>query len=334
MEVKSLIQSVLERDPSPAAVSRFFDLCRRMAAVYLRRQVHSGKLYPDLFSLSIDDLAIDCIAELYATDEQGRFYELRTYFEVISTDATSEEELLIRLRRLVIVKVNRGIFRSLNEADPALGKILRNIKLALQALGSFTLVERFGEPCLVPAMCDALEQSPAIDRSDLERDFLRASQGGSSIPILLARLSRLLTEQSACSRIVPLMSVAMLFRSYFCSRQVPEGQTEVHGECTVSDSMAILREACCAVKEDAGRKYVKRGKIDAEVLEKYFVAIEDNLVCTILENNGQDYSYFERMRTLLPGLTKEEYFARHRSRVEYLGSLAHKRAIKVLKRNL
>ncbi len=334
MGVKDLIQSILKDGPAPPAVSQFFDLCRRMAAVYLRRQVHAGKLYPDLFPVSIDDLAIDCIADLYATDERGRFYELCTYFEAVSIDAMHEEELLIRLRRLVIAKVNRGIFRSLNEADPSLGKILRNIKLSLQALGSFTLVERFGEPCLVPAMCEALEEAPVIERADLERDFLRASQGGNTIPILLARLSRLLTEQSDHCRIVPLMSVAMLFRSYYSSGQATEGQAVARDEFSAPDAIAILRDACRAVKEEAKRKYVRKGKVDADLLDKYFAVITDNLECTIIENNGQDFSYFDRLKQVVPGLTKEEYFARHRSRLEYLGSLAHKRAIKELKRNL
>ncbi len=334
VEVKSLLQSVLDRDPSPACVARFFDLCRRMAAVYLRRKVLAGKLYPDLCSISVDDLAADCVADLFAVDESGRFYELCTYFETVSIQESCEEELLIRLRRLIVAKANRGIFRSLNEADPSLGKILRNIKLALQALGSFTLMERFGEPCLVPAMSDTLEHLPAIDRPELECAFLQSSGANNDIPSLLARLARLLTEQSERSRIVPLMSVALIFRSYYFSGRGAEAQEELPREFTVSDSMAIMREACSVVKEKAGRSYVAKGKVEVDLLDKYFMVIEESLKRTILENDGQDYSYYDRLRTLIPGLTKEEYFSRHRSKLEYLGNLAHKRAIKELRKNL
>ncbi len=333
MQVKCLIQSVLKDDPSPEAVSEFFDLCRRIAAVYLHSKVRAGKIFPNMLSMSIDDLCIDCLADLYATNEEGRLYELCAYFEAVCFDTACEEDLLIRLRRLVVAKVNRGIFRSLNEADPALGKILRNIKISLQELGSFTLLERFGEPCLAPSLCDTLEQMPPIDRADLEREFLSASRTTNDTPTLLARLSRFLTEQSDHCRIVPLMSVAIVFRSFHFARQAVDAQSEASDQFTIPDSLAIVQDACNRVKEEARRKYVRKGKIDADLLDKYFLVIEHNLEHTIVENDGQDYSLFERLKLLLPMLTKEEYLARHRSRLEYLGNLANKRAIKELRRN-
>lgn len=61
---------------------------------------------------------------------------------------------------LVVGKVNNNLVRLYSEAEPALGKILRNIKHALTPESGLGQVARFNEACLVPAGIDLLAHNP------------------------------------------------------------------------------------------------------------------------------------------------------------------------------
>ncbi len=61
--------------------------------------------------------------------------------------------------------------------------------------------------------------------------------------------------------------------------------------------------------------------------------IEENLTQTIIHQDGKDFSFYERLRSLQPELTKEEYRDTHKAILEYLARLTHKQAVKELKRS-
>ncbi len=171
MELKPLISSIISKNPSPGSINEFIFLCRKIALVHLRRKIASGRLSLDFFRATLDDLALDTVADLFNRDETGKFVQLEAYFEGLSIEESSGEDLLTYTRRLVCSRVNQNLFRLYHENDPSLGKILRNVKLAVGALQNFTVVERFNEQCIVPSMCDTLEHFPEIERADLDREM-------------------------------------------------------------------------------------------------------------------------------------------------------------------
>jgi len=69
MEIKELISSVIADNPTPRSVNEFIFLCRKIALVQLRRKAHSGRLRSELINSSLDDLAIDSIADLFHQDD-------------------------------------------------------------------------------------------------------------------------------------------------------------------------------------------------------------------------------------------------------------------------
>lgn len=146
-------------------------VCHALASASLATRRTSSTLV-SLHGLNRSDLAYDCIAEISRQDAAGAFVQLNAYFDGLSLGSLSDEEILAHLRRLVVSKVNQGIFRLYNEADPPLGKILRNIKLAVNSLKHFTEIERFGELCLAPSLCDTLEYLPVPDPEEIQRSFL------------------------------------------------------------------------------------------------------------------------------------------------------------------
>ena len=99
MNLVHLIRAVAGEAPSRTSVNEFTFLCRKIAVVFLRKKVSLGRLYPETFGVSIDDLALDCIADLFIQDDNGTLLQISAYFQGISLDDTTDEELLSHVRR-------------------------------------------------------------------------------------------------------------------------------------------------------------------------------------------------------------------------------------------
>ncbi len=302
-----------------------------LANAFLASKRSNGTL-ATLHGLNTSDLAYDCIAEIFQQDEQGALVQLRAYFGSIAIETSSDEELLAHLRRLVFSKVNHGVFRLYNEADPSLSRILRNTKLAIASLGQFVEVERFGEPCIGPAMCATLEHLPPMERDHIETHLLGVARGNESVPDLLAKLAVCLRDQTEYCRLVPLVVVAYALRTVYQSKQRSIAEAAPgNGAMLEDDIQEIVRKAARQVDARFRKKYVGN-KLQPEVFALYMNAIEQALVDRFINGNGEDTSLYDRMAALLPGLTKEDYKKYHRSRVEYLSRQAHDLAITELKK--
>lgn len=269
--------------------------------------------------MSPGDIAYDCIADLFRRGDSGAFVHFTSYFEGIPLDQSSDDELLIHLRRLVFSAVNQSIFRLYNEIDPSLGKILRNIRISIQTLQNFTEIERFGESHIVPGLCDPLEHLLVPDRETLESALLPLSTGRENIPELLSRLSLYLRGQRCHSRIVSVVEVALAFRSVYTAKRDRGEQTEQSDEeLQKSDLRATIRWACGQIQERMRPEYVGKGKVTQEQFSRYIEAIGVYLIGKAGADGTGDLSLYESCLRVDPGMGREEFRTRHRSRLEYL----------------
>ncbi len=333
--LQHIISSIISDDPPPYAVKDFITLCQKIALVHLRRKERSGRLLRELIALPLEDIALDCIADLFQRDERGKLLQIHAYFDGIDCATLEEEELLGHVRRLVFSKVNYGLFRIYNEADPSLGKILRNVKLAIQALQNFIEVDRFGEHCIAPSLCETLEHHPPFERAELEQRLRSVAKGEENIPSLLAKISRLLREQEDYCRIVSFITVGYIFRSIYSQPyEVQHVEPEIDAQLASDDISSMIRHACDRVKCEMKQQYVVKKHLDPGVYESYFTIIEQHVHSRILHRDGDIHALFDRMQQVLPELTKEHYKREHKAKLEYLAHLTYKRAIEQLRRDL
>lgn len=335
MELKRILKGVLSSNPDDNAVRELIFICKKIALVYLRKKAHQGQLYNHISALRLEDLALDCIADLFNRDNKGALVQIKLYFEGLSLEHSSEEESLTHLRRLVFSRINQSIFRIYHETDPGLSKILRNMKLAIHSLQNFIVTERFGEQCLVPVMCDTLEHLPPFEQSELECLLRQRLTNRDPVPAMLAKFSLFLREQNDHCRIVPCIFLAQIFRSVYDLPFLTMDEAQTHPDIdTPDDVVGILHSVCRAVKEENSSHYTQRKKVSSTVYESYFDVIFENLFQRLLNHNGENFSFFDRLKCRLPGLTKEEYKKYHKSKLEYLARLTFKRTVAELKKDL
>lgn len=333
-QIRPRLLRVLGTSFSRSELNEFAALCHAIALVALRSKLSSAMLLSRFHLSSHTDIAYDCIADLFRRDDGGQLLQLKAYFDSIDIDGSSDEELTSHLRRLVFSKVNQGIFRIYNEIDPGLGKIIRNIKLAIQTLQHFSIVDHFGEACIVPAGCETLEHLTPLDRTEVEHELFRIANGSDHVPALLAALSRSLRAQTERSRVVPLVSMALAIRAFYERPVAPaSAQPEAIDRLTHEDTLQIIKEACRRVRLETEPKYVANNKVHRDTFVKYFDVIEETLIAKIAEGDGASSSFFHRLKRRIPELTRKEYGASHKARIEYLAHLAEATAIEELRRN-
>ena len=333
-ELREWLEAAVENRLTHRQLNALVALCHSMAAVALRRRVAPSMLDSGVHGTNYNDLAYDCIGELFEQAEDGCLMQFKAYFGGIDRAGASEYQLLTHLRRIVFTKVNHGIVRFYSEADPDLGKILRNIRLSVQALHNFSVVERFGDAFLVPALCSSLEHLPPFGREELEAALRRDARPDDHVPAMLAHLSRMLLAQSERSRIVSLTMVALAIRSmYFTPGAAESDRVPAEDPFTVSDMIALIRTACRDVLSGMSVEYVESGKVEREMFRKYTEVIEKNVTLRFTGEESDGRSLFSGLRAIVPTLSETEYRATHRARLEYLARLAYKRSVEILRSN-
>ncbi|MBW7889271.1 MAG: hypothetical protein H3C35_13095 [Bacteroidetes bacterium] len=333
--LKQNIFSLLGKNYTHRQVNEIIALCHAIANAYLRNTVINGTAKQEYLGINQSDIAFDCIADLFRKDEQGNFVQLQAYFESFNVHELSEREILTHIRRIVSSRVNQGMFRIYQEADPVLGKIIRNIKLALQIVKNFNETERFGEIHIAPINCDALAHLQTIDSNTLARELQTIANGSEHIPHILSKLALYLREQKEFRRSVPIVTVALAIRTLYTGELKINDieQPTAENELFVADANKTIHDSCAHVKTSTAKKYISTKRISSEIFENYFSAIEKNLGYSILGVNGEDTSLFGALKNKMPKLTPEQYKKHHRSTVEYLALLCKEEAVKRLKKN-
>lgn len=331
--LREVIIAILGNECTRQQLNRLIKVSHTLANAFIASKTTAGTLSM-VTGLTTSDLAYDCIADLFQQDSEGNYTQLIAYFAGLSLTTARDEEILAHVRRLVFSKVNQGIYRVCSETDPALAKILRNLKIAINTLKNFTEFERFGEPCIAPCACNMLEDLPAFERDELQRHFIREVSGRENVPDMLAKFSLFLREQKKYSRVIPLVLTGILFRDVYSQKEVAYEEASFDDTLIKIDAAAFIKKACRCVAERNSEKYVGKGKVTPDVFRSYFCVIEEVLIEKYIGMDGEDTSLCEALQNHIPDLTEQEYKTKHRNRIEYLLKQTNKEALKLLKQNI
>ena len=117
----TLIGKICEGTYSSSELIHFINLLQKAALSYLRYQEVSGKRIATSRQDNLEeleDLATDCIADLFMRDDEGSFVQLRKYFGDKIADADVDDaEMMLQLRRLVVKKTKQELSRIFRERD-------------------------------------------------------------------------------------------------------------------------------------------------------------------------------------------------------------------------
>ena len=331
--LREALEAVLRSGADLRQVNKLVSICHSLALACLHsKRSHQLMLVED--SLNTSDLGYDCIAELFQRDDCGELIKIRTYFGSIDVEASTDQELLLYLRRLVFSSVNQSLVRVYSSFDPNLGKILRNLRLSIQNLGTFVQIDRLGEPCIVPQLCDPLSHLPVVELDGLQAELASRLRGVERIPEILSALSRYLREQSEYSRQVPLLRLALAIRRVYTVKQIPSDLSlQTEDPFALQEVLRFIQASCIEVRRKVADEYVVRGKVSHDTIDAYMRAIQRYL-SRKLDGCESPPSLFESLRSVIPTLTTKSYDANHRARLEYLARKTEEFTLRRLRKDL
>jgi hypothetical protein len=223
------------------------------------------------------------------------------------------------LRRIVFAKVNVNLIRLHSGADPAFGKILHNLDVALTRTGLFEKYVRFGETMLACSDSDLSLNLPPPSLEYLREQFSRVVLIQDSAPTMLKKLYALLVDQQEYQRIVPVLWVGILMKEVYAlgSETRPEPTDSALEQLEQEDVVRLVEEACAEARAALRPTYVDSGKMSAEMFDNYVQSACAILTDSALGTAGAR-SFYECLQIRLPELTKEEYVTRHKPIQEYV----------------
>ncbi len=318
---------------SPLELHEFVQLCYSLALPVIRKKIVSGKLSLDIIGLTEEGIVQDCLADLFHREDSQQFPQIVRFFQnqIPNLDQASDERLLLTLRRLVLGKVSNNIIRLYAEADPILGKIVRNVTLALERTHLFEKHTRFGEAHLIVRGIDPLLHLPPISMDCVQKRFAGIALVRDTIPQMMKKLHKILSEQTEYQRTVPLVGIALMFKEVYAlgwehAEQTPEQQGEA------GDIPGIIDDVCRRLEAEMHRTYVGGGKRSSNEFRCYMLALKEVLTGEFVHNGSDSISYFDHLRREMPHLTKTNYAQQHRTAFEYMAKTAKERVRKELQK--
>lgn len=330
-----IIREFLKPFPQRETVKAFINLCQKIISAYLYRKENYKSYYINTFGIGVDDLSFDCIADMFKIDSEGKFVEFTEYFSKLEKEKPLDDlELLIQLRRLLFSKANNRLFRLNKEFDPSLGKIIRNIKLAIQSNPDLEIDTFYCQNVIVFKNFNWREdQLPVIPIEIFEIDFVSIVKVTENIKELLEKLKQYLETLKEYKKLVYIIDAAIIVRNAYSDKNLDRVQDSIEPTILAADIQKVIDAVVCAVNKDIIESYLANNKINHDTAVNYLHMIEELLADQYI-NGENGKSYFEYLKKYLLGLSQNDYMNDHRTKIEYITKQAKQRANELLKREI
>lgn len=304
-------------DGEERAVNRLCNEFRRISVAYLRTKANTNTFLLDHLYKNIDDLALDCIADLFGRQDHC-FKGIEDFISREEAEKLSESQIEVKIRQLIFSKVNDGLYRNYKKLDPSLSRIIRNLKRTLDEdkVSRASYDANTGE-----ILTGNVEKKlPNISDEILEIKLSsRYAEINNSVDAVQS-LVEILDESEAYAPRFKLINYAVILRKVSAYRLENEEEQDQDHPGKKHDNETLkktLRQCINEEKKHLTKTYVLSDKLSREQLDKYLMAIEDIIIADFICEMPRE-GYFEHVEFHFPELTYDRYRADHRPIVEYI----------------
>jgi hypothetical protein len=329
MDIKNLTTHLLQisrKSISDADFTEMIHLSRSIVLAYLRSLRYTVVKLCSEHGISENDLAFDCIAEVFSRNQAGDFVLVQNFLASLNHNVGSlpADEVFIVYKSFLIRIADTQLARLYAQADPMGARIHRNLRDCLKESKLFNLRKDFRGVVLYPLPEDPLDQLPAYPQELLIREFCNRAQRSHSTHQLVAILHDILMSQDQFRRSVALIDVVQIFKKIFELELEYEKENEptLLGSLSPDDIEKLRAEVEDALKEKIVVTYFAKGKIDKRQAEGLWLACRDMISdwCKPECEKLSLYAYFARYYPV----DARTYESSYRVKMEYLLKLARK----------
>lgn len=335
--LKTWLQELLEGLISQTNLTMLVHHCRSIAESYLIQHRSSLVHICALNGFNVQDLAFDCIAEVFARDEDGKFYQFENFTNSLFTnfEETSEQELFLAFKSFVLRIVKTQLSKIYTQSDPVGAKIHRNIRDCIRKSHCLKLVEDFRGYVLQPTNHEPLDHLEAFPQDKLERELLARTSFSSNIPDLLEEISVILIEQEEYRRAIRLIDVVQIFKKFYV--QFSDMPTMVENplefkELSQFDIDVIKRDVRRAVQEKIISTSFLPGKVSKKEAED-ISAVLFEIIDDWCRGEGTKTSLYQYLWRYIP-ISESDYVTIWRTKLEYLIRIAREKFAACITENI
>ncbi len=311
-----------------ADLSAFVHYTRSIAETYLLH--FRSNVLPLCYQqgISVSDLGIDCIGELFSRDEHDTFYIMNNFVQSLHKPLGDipDNELFFAYKSFVIRLADAQLARTYAQIDPVGARLHRNIKEAIKNSDGITLREDFRGYMIYGSNNTSDEHIDQSQLNDLERRLLEGTSVFHSTPKILERLSSLLREEYRKG--VRLIDIVLILKKYLSSHSVQDSLgngIETFDNATPVDMKILRQEILRDIQSKILSTYVITGKVNKREAQSLYVILRD-IVTGFCDSEIPTDSYYAITNKHL-AISKEEYNDEWRVKVEYLAKLAREKLI-------
>jgi hypothetical protein len=336
-EILPLLGSILSGKYTIFELNKLVYIAYNFSLSRLRELINLGKLKISSIQIKISEAAMDCIAELFKQNNEGRFVELEDYFQDERDIHKLSEKLAHQhFRLLVFRKTQDGVFRLHWENDPIYSKIYRNLKIHLRQSESIKTFRMFEESYIYA--CDEEELNKTLPEFPIEEiEALLSSnfKGNQSTRSYLLQILNILNDQERYKRFISLTDVAGIIKRIMLRQMtIIENVYSINEDISRDDLPKVITSCIYNTRKSMHEKYVVSGNMQDESFDKFFTAVEEILFDTFVAADGEVKSYVKYLQKYMPELSSEEYRSKYHHQFEYMVNCVKKMVIEQLKEYL
>ncbi|MBN2413297.1 hypothetical protein JXQ31_16580 [candidate division KSB1 bacterium] len=330
-----------------AQLIQFIELTKKISLGYLRYQEVIGKRISGErveTKDELEDLALDCVAELFSGDGNGNFPQLVKYYTpFLGIQNIDDTEILALTRRLVVRKTKQELSRIFRERDPEGAKIVRNIKVAIRSSEKLEIFRDLGKEFVfykngininkdtvidVDSISSYLRKaSSPIPEDVLHTRFIDVFSPKDSISSALKKLLKTIYGLEDYQNFLPMDVIVKLIRKtkFEGLRDKLNGDDSVPTPLDQLETQEIegyIKIVMQQIQRKIDKLYIKSGKITAAKAKIYNCALHDVLYDLLHKKDSS--SYYRNLKYYLPQLTQIQYRKEERTIFEYLAKVAKK----------
>lgn len=287
--------------------------------LYNHRRVKKILLHEDL---TPKELALDAIASLFETDENGQFILINRALEKWVPPVKTESDALFFLNKLIQKRVEQHISKLLREMDPFFSKLLDKVNYQIKKYG-YKKINYLGNIYIVPFKQDIV--SGRIIRED---EFNQISLSVFNCEEnLIKNIFEYLEKETEFTLAIPLNLLILRLKELETS--VFEFSEITNDDVKENYLETLLQKALQNTFYKLNNSYLKKGKLSKEEYSMFEKALTD--IANDLKDGGVNPGLHKYLMLQNEEITMEIYFERYRNILEYMFKILKKEIAMQLK---
>jgi hypothetical protein len=259
--------------------------------------------------LTLQELAIDSIAELFVENENEGLTVLQETFIKWEPRIKTEDETLFFLNKVVASKVEQNIFKLLKEEDPFFSKLLDSVNYLIKQNG-YQKTHFLGKTYITENVLDEFNKdfitSEEFDR--LPSDLFTQKK------FLLTNILNHLKSETNFISAIPLNDLVIRLKQInFADYLVADSENVLSRKIEIKEFVDIGLKA---VNEKLSLTYLDKNKLTQEEISAIESALKE--MALDLSNGGISPGLYSYLSPHIKGLSEADYKEKYHNILEYL----------------